>query len=158
MVIWRLSYVYCATNSAEAGYPNFGNRTWSRQMHAVLLLFQPLLNVGIQNLGMWGMYDFAKAYKSIKKPIANCRVKNWEASNGHIKDTIRLFRGPWHDPVGEHICAQSFRMWNRLRFHPFLQVSNKSCKYFKDAKAIQINRILKISLIWHVKLNQAPKQ
>ena len=25
--------------------------------------------------------------------------------------------------VGERICAQPFRMWNRLRFHPFLQVS-----------------------------------
>ena len=34
----------------------------------------------------------------------------------------------------------------------------KSHKYFKDAKAMQINRILKISLIWHVKLNQPPKQ
>ena len=31
----------------------------------------------------------------------------------------------------------------------------KSHKYFKDAKAMQINRILKISLIWHVKLNQS---
>ena len=34
----------------------------------------------------------------------------------------------------------------------------KSHKYFKDAKAMQINRILKMSLIWHVKLNQLPKQ
>ena len=31
--------------------------------------------------------------------------------------------GPWHDAVGEHICAQPFRMWNRLCFHMFLQVS-----------------------------------
>ena len=31
----------------------------------------------------------------------------------------------------------------------------KSHKYFKDAKAMQINRILKIRLIWHVKLNQS---
>ena len=45
-------------------------------MHAVLLLFQPLPNVGIQNLGMWGMYDFAKAFKSIKKPIANSDLSN----------------------------------------------------------------------------------
>ena len=134
-------------NSAEAVYPNLGNRTRSRQMHAVLLLFRPLLNVGIQNFGMWGMYDLAKTYRSIEKPIANRQVEDWEASNGHIKDTIRLFRGPWHHPIGEHICAQSFRMWNRLRFC-------KCHKYFKNAKAMQINRILKISLIWHVMLNQ----
>ena len=61
------------------------------------------------------MYDLAKAYRSI--------VEDWEASNGHTKDTIRLLYGPWHDHVGEHIYAQSFRMWNTLRFHPFLQVS-----------------------------------
>ena len=92
-------------------------------MHAVLLLFRPLPNVGIPNFGMWGMYDLAKAYRNIQKPIANRRVEDWEASNGRTKDTTWLFHSPWHDPVGEHICAQSFRMWNRLRFHPFLQVS-----------------------------------
>ena len=43
--------------------------------------------------------------------------------SGRTKDTTRLFHGPWHDRVGEHICAQPFRMWNRLRFYPFLQVS-----------------------------------
>ena len=46
-----------------------------------------------------------------------------EASNGHTKDTTRLFHGQWHDAVGEHICAQPFRMWNRLRSIRFLQVS-----------------------------------
>ena len=92
-------------------------------MHAVLLLFWPLPNVGIQNFGMWGMYNLAKAYRSIKKSIANRRVEEWEASNGRTKDTTRLCHSPWHDRVGEHICAQPFRMWNRLRFHPFLQVS-----------------------------------
>ena len=92
-------------------------------MQAVLLLFRPLLNVGIQNFSMWGMYDLAKAYRNMQKSIANRWVEDWEASNGRTKDTTRLFHGPWHDPVGEHICAQPFRMWNRLRFHPFLQVS-----------------------------------
>ena len=92
-------------------------------MHAVLQLFRPLPNVGIQNFGMWGMYNLAKAYRSIKKSIANRRVEEWEASNGRTKDTTRLFRSPWDDRVGEHICAQPFRMWNRLLFHPFLQVS-----------------------------------
>ena len=59
----------------------------------------------------------------MQKSIVNRRAKDWEASNGRTKDTTGLFHGPWHDPVGEHICAQPFRMWNTLRFHPFLQVS-----------------------------------
>ena len=92
-------------------------------MHAVLVLFRPLPNVGIQNFGMWGMYNLARAYRSIKNPMPMARVEDWEASNGHTKDTTRLFHGPWHDAVGEHICAQPFRMWNRLRFHMFMQVS-----------------------------------
>ena len=49
------------------------------------------------------MYNLAKAYKSIKKSIANRWVEDWEASNGHTKDTTRLFHGPLHNPVGEHI-------------------------------------------------------
>ena len=85
-------------------------------MHAVLLLFRPLPNVGIQNFGMWGMHNLAKAYRGIQKSIAN-----------RTKDTTRLFHGPWHDCVGEHICAQPFRMWNRLRFHPFLGIFQR-CK------------------------------
>ena len=91
-------------------------------MHMVLVLFRPLPNVGIQNFSMWGMYDMAKAYRSIKISIANRRVEDCEASNDHTNDTTRLFHGQWHNPVGEHICAQPCRMWNRLRFHPFLQV------------------------------------
>ena len=72
---------------------------------------------------MWGVYDLAKAYRNMQKSFANLRVEDWEATIGRTKDAIRLFHGPWHDPVGEHICVQAFRMWNRLRFHPFLQVS-----------------------------------
>ena len=92
-------------------------------MHAVLVLFRPLPNIGIQNFGMWCTYTLVKAYRSIKKSIANRRVEDWEASNGHTKDTTRLFHGPWHDPVGKHLRAQPCRMSNRLRFHPFSQVS-----------------------------------
>ena len=69
------------------------------------------------------MYDLAKASRNMQKSIANRRVGDWGASNDRTKDTTQLFHGPWHDPVGQHICAQPFRMWNRLRFHPFLQVS-----------------------------------
>ena len=90
-------------------------------MHAVLVLFRPLPNVGIQNFGMWGMYTLVKAYRSIQKSIANRRVEDWEASSGHTKDTTRLFHGPWHDPVSKYL--HPCRMWNRHRFHPFLQVS-----------------------------------
>ena len=93
------------------------------QMHMVLVMFRPRSNVGIQNFGMWGMYNLAKAYRNIKNPFANRRDEDWEASNGHTKDTTRLFRGPWHNIVGEHNCAQPLRMWNRLCFHMFLQVS-----------------------------------
>ena len=92
-------------------------------MHVVLVLFRPLPNVGIQNFGMWAIYTLVKAYRSIQKSMANLRVEDWEASNGRTKDTTRLFHVPWHDPVGEHLRAQPCRMWNRLRFHPFLQVS-----------------------------------
>ena len=92
-------------------------------MHAVLVLFRPTTYVGIQNFGMWGMYTLVKAFRSIQKSIANLRVEDWGASNGRTKDTTRLFHGPWHNPVGEHLSAQPCRMWNRLRFHPFLQVS-----------------------------------
>ena len=70
-----------------------------------ILMFRPLQNVGIQNYGMWGVYDLSKAYRSMQKYIANRRVEDWEASNGHTKDTTRLLHSPWDVPVGEHICA-----------------------------------------------------
>ena len=69
------------------------------------------------------MYNLAKAYGNIENQFANRRVEDWEASNGHTKDRTRLFHGPWHNAAGEHICAQPFRMWNRLHFDTFLQVS-----------------------------------
>ena len=93
-------------------------------MHAVLVLFRPLPSVGIRNFGMWGMHDLAKAYRRALK--IHCQSPSrgpLEASNGHTKDTTWLFHGPWHDSVGEHICAQPFRMWSRHRSIRFLQVS-----------------------------------
>ena len=106
----------------SGGLPNtcWKSDTITRQMHVVLVLFRPLPNVDIQK---FGMYNLTKAYGNIENPFANPRVEDWEASNGHTKDKTRLFHGPWHNAVGEHICAQPFRMWNRLRFHTFLQVS-----------------------------------
>ena len=74
-----------------------------------------------------------KPTEALKKSIANLRVEDWEASNGRTEDTTRLFHGPWHDPVGEHFRAQPCRMWNRLRFHPILQVSQLFQRRKSDA-------------------------
>ena len=77
-----------------------GNRTRWKQMHAVSLLFRPQPNIGTQNFGMWGMHNLAKAYRSIKSPLPIAESMTGRgASNGHTKDTARLFHGPWHDPV-----------------------------------------------------------
>ena len=104
-VLMSAHVYHCAKNSG--GFPNtrWKSDTITRQMHAVLVLFRPLPNVGIHNFSMWGMYDLSKAYRSMQKSIANRRVEDWEASNGHTKDTTQLFHGPWHVSVGEHICA-----------------------------------------------------
>ena len=64
-----------------------------------------------------------KPTETLKILLPIAEFEDWEASNGHTKDKTRLFHGPWHNAVGEHICAQPFKMWNRLRFHTFLQVS-----------------------------------
>ena len=42
------------------------------------------------------MYDLSKAYRSMQKSIANRRVEDWEASNGHIKDTSN---GSWRQGI-----------------------------------------------------------
>ena len=104
-VLMSAHVYHCAKNSV--GFPNtcWKSDTITRKMHAVLVLFRPLPNVGIQNFSMWGMYDLSKAYRSMQKSIANPRVEDWEASNGHTKDTTQLFHGPWHVSVGEHIYA-----------------------------------------------------
>ena len=99
-VLMSAHVYHCAKNSG--GFPNtlWKSDTITRQMHAVLVLFRPLPNVGIQNFSKWGMYDLSKAYRSMQKSIANRRVEDWEASNGHTKDTTQLFHGPWHVSVG----------------------------------------------------------
>ena len=104
-VLMSAHVYHCAKNSG--GFPNTRWKldTITRQMHPVLVLFRPLPNVGIQNFSMWGMYDLSKAYRSMQKSIANRRVEDWKASNGHTKDTTQLFHGLWHVSVGEHICA-----------------------------------------------------
>ena len=55
---------------------------------------------------MWGMYDLPKAYRNIQNSLPNRRVEDWEASNGHTKDTTQLFHGPWQDAFEwTHMCA-----------------------------------------------------
>ena len=112
-------------------------------MHAILLLFRSLPNVGLQNFGMWGMYDLAKAHRSMQKSIANRRVGDWKASNGQTKYTTRLFHGPWKDPVGEHIYVHSYLECGTdsvfIRFLQVLQVfqrrkSDANKQVFDDVK------------------------
>ena len=66
-VIHDVCLMYTALKRAP-GFPiHVGNRTRYRRMHAVLLLFWQSPNVCIQTFGMWGMYNLAKAYRSINK-------------------------------------------------------------------------------------------
>ena len=145
-----MPHVYCAKNSTD-GIP----KIWkSNTMKANARCFTVVLAITECWHTIFRHVRYVKFGESLQKhskSIANRGVEDWEASIGHTKDTTPLFHGPWHNPVGEHIRAQLFRMWNRLRFH-------RSHKYFRDAKAMQINRILKISWIWHVKLNRPSKQ
>ena len=76
-VLMSAHVYHCAKNSG--GFPNtrWKSDTITRQMHAVLVLFRPLPNVGIQNFSMWGMYDLSKAYRKACKnplPIAESRT------------------------------------------------------------------------------------
>ena len=105
-------------------------------MHTVLLWFRPLPNIGIQNVDMWGMYDLVKAYRSIQNPLPNRRVKDWEASNGHTKDTTWLFHSQLHDAHGgTHLCA----VIKDVEQTPFSSI------FAGLPKVMQINKALKWS-------------
>ena len=65
------------------------------QMHAVLVLFRPLPNVGTQNFGMWGMYNLAKAYRSIKNPSPIAESRTGKA--GMVTQKIQLDCSMVHD-------------------------------------------------------------
>ena len=126
----------------EAGFPILvGNETRWRQMHAVLVLFRPLPNVGTQNFGMWGMYNLAKAYRSIKNPLPIAESRTGKPAMVTLK--IQLHCSTVHDRtlranifVRTHLGCGTDSVFKCLC---------RSHKYFKDAKAMQINRILKIS-------------
>ena len=111
-------------------------------MHAVLVLFRPLPNVGTQNFGMWGMYNLAKAYRSIKNPLPIAESRTGKSAMVTLK--IHPDCSTVHDKF----------LWANIYVRSHLgcgtdSVSSVFCrshKYFKDAKVMQINRILKISL------------
>ena len=69
------------------------------------------------------MYNLAKAYRSIENPLPIAESRTGKPAMVTLK--IQPDCSTVHDTTlsGEHICAQPFRMWNRLRFHTFMQVS-----------------------------------
>ena len=83
-----------------------------------LVLFRPLPNVGTQNFGMWGMYNLAKACRSIKNPLPIAESRTGKPATVTLKIQLDCFTV--HDTT---LWAHPFRMWNRLRFHMFMQVS-----------------------------------
>ena len=140
---WWLLPDVCVGAKNSAGFPNtcWKLDTINRQMHTVLVLLWPLPNVGKQNFGMWGMYNLTKAYSSIKNPLPIAESRTGKSAMVTLKiqpdcsmvlDTI-LWANIY---VRSHLgCGTDF----------VSSVSRRSHKYFKDAKVMQINRILKIS-------------
>ena len=110
-------------------------------MRAVLVLFRPLPNVGIQNFGMWGLYNLAKAYRSIKSPLPIAESRTEKRAMVTLK--IQLDCSTVHDTT----------LWANIYVRSHLGCGTdsvfifccRSHKYFKYTKAIQINRILKIA-------------
>ena len=111
-------------------------------MHAVLVLFRPLPNVCIQHFCMWGMYNLAKAYRSIENPLPIAESRTGKPAMVTLK--IQLDCSTVHDKT----------LWANIFVHNHLGCGTdsvficlcRSHKYFKDAKAMQINRILKKKL------------
>ena len=104
-------------------------------MLAVLVLFRPSPNVGIQNFGMWGMYNLAKAYRSIENPltIAKSRTGKPAIVTLNIQLNCSTVYGTTlcaNINVRSHLgCGTDSVIICFCRYH----------KYFKDAKAMQIN-------------------
>ena len=78
--------------------------------------------------------------------VFKIRCKIAESRTGKpaiVTQKIQLDCFPVHDttPLGKHICAQPFTMWNR---HIFIRFG-RSRKYFNGTKAMQINKIWKWS-------------
>ena len=125
-----------------SGFPYMlENKTRWRQKHVVLVLFRPLPNVGIQNFGMWGMYNLAKAYSNIKNPLPIAESRTGKPAMVTLK--IQPDCSMVHDTT----------LWANIFVRSHLGCGTdsvficlcRSHQYFKDAKAMQMIRILKIS-------------
>ena len=132
---WRLPDVYVGAKNST-GFPNT-----CRKIRHDKGKCTPLPNVGIQNFGMWGMYNLAKAYRSIKNPLPIAESRTGKPAMVTLK--IQPDCSTVHDTF----------LWANIYVRSHLgcgtdSVSSVFCrshKYFKDAKVMQINRILKIS-------------
>ena len=125
----------------KAGYPNTCCKSDKiKAMHAVLMLLRPLPSVGIKNSSMWGIYNLAKAYRSIKNPLPIVESRTGKPAMVTLK--IQLDCSTVHD----------MKLWANIFVRSHLGCGTdsvficfcRSHKYFKDAKVMQINRILKI--------------
>ena len=90
------------------------------------------------------MYSLATGYRSITNPLSIAESRT-EKPAMVTQDTTRLFYGPWHDAVGEQMCAHPFRMWNRLRFHMFMQVSQIFQRRNSDANKQDFVNLLNLT-------------
>ena len=83
-----------------------------------------------------------------------CDFEDWKASNGHTKDTTRLFHGPWHNLVGEHICARHLICGSVfIRFGMFHKYLNK-----RKSDANKQDFEMKITLTLKTMFNQSSTQ
>ena len=100
------------------------------------------------------MYNLAKAYRSIQNSLLNHRVEDWDANDGHTK--LQLDGFTFHDttPVDEHIYVQPFRMWNRPRLYPFLQVSQIFQRHKSDVNKQDFE--MNLILTWLSLISPAP--
>ena len=120
-----------SVNVKKAKFPNFGN--WhNKQMHTVSLLFQPLPKAGIQK---FGMYNLAKAYRSIQNPFPIAESRTGKPAMVTLK--IQLDCSIVHDTT----------LWTNMYVRSHLGCGTdsvfihfwRSHKYLKDAKAMQIS-------------------
>ena len=85
---------------------------------------------------MCDVYSLTKTHTSLFKPVAMSRSEKVSQRRVSIKTRLKLFHGLRCHPVGENVCAQSFWDVDQTYFC-------MSHQYFKDAKVMQTNIILK---------------
>ena len=123
-------------------------------MHAVLMLFWPSPNVGMQNFGIWGMYNLAKAYRSIKSPwpIAESRTGQPEM----LILMTQLYCSMVHDTtLWVNISVHSHLDMEQTPFPSiFLQVS----QIFQRRKSDANKQDFEIKFNLTCPFNQPPKQ